>query len=71
MDIDFGNFWMNGQCIAAGHANVKTYNRQLSTLISVSKTIPSQIVSHELSLNDAPEVYKYFDKCDNGWTKLF
>ena len=70
MAFDFGNFWMKGQCIATGQANVKTYNRQLSTLISAGKAIPSQIVSHELSLDDAPDAYKHFDKRDNGWTKI-
>ena len=70
MDFDFGNFWMKGQCIATGQANVKSYNRQLSKLISAGKAIPSQIVSHQLSLDDAPDAYKHFDKRDNGWTKI-
>ena len=70
MAFDFGNFWMKGQTIATGQANVKTYNRQLSTLISAGKAIPSQIVSHELSLDDAPDAYKHFDKRDKGWTKI-
>ncbi len=70
MDFDFGNFWMKGQTIATGQANVKSYNRQLSTLISSGKAIPSQIVSHQLSLDDAPDAYKHFDKRDNGWTKI-
>ena len=51
-------------------ANVKSYNRQLSTLISAGKAIPSQIVSHELSLDDATDAYNHFDKRDNGWTKI-
>ena len=70
MAFDFGNFWMKGQTIATGQANVKTYNRQLSTLISAGKAVPSQIVSHELSLDDAPDAYKHFDKRDDGWTKI-
>ena len=70
MDFDFGNFWMKGQSIATGQANVKSYNRQLSALISAGKAIPSQIVSHQLSLDDAPDAYKHFDKRENGWTKI-
>ena len=70
MAFDFGNFWMKGQSIATGQANVKKYNRQLSTLISVGKALPSKIVSHELSLDDAPDAYKHFDKRDKGWTKI-
>jgi hypothetical protein len=41
MDFDFGQFWMKGQRIATGQANVKSYNRQLSTLISAGKARPS------------------------------
>jgi hypothetical protein len=27
MDFDFGQFWMKGQRIATGQANIKAYNR--------------------------------------------
>ena len=70
MDFDFGQFWMKGQRIATGQANVKAYNRQLCTLISAGKAHPSKIISHELSLNEAPEAYKHFDDRDKGWTKV-
>ena len=70
MDFDFGNFWMKGQRIATGQANVKSYNRQLCTLISVGKATPSKIISHEISLDEAPEAYKHFDDRDKGWTKI-
>jgi threonine dehydrogenase-like Zn-dependent dehydrogenase len=70
MDFDFGNFWMKGQSIATGQANVKSYNRQLCTLISAGKAFPSKIISHELSLDEAPTAYEHFDKRDKGWTKV-
>lgn len=70
MDFDFGNFWMKGQSIATGQANVKSYNRQLSSLISAGKANPSMIISHQLSLDDAPDAYKHFDNRDKGWTKV-
>lgn len=70
MDFDFGSFWMKGQKIATGQANVKAYNRQLCQLISSGKAMPSSIISHELSLDEAPEAYKHFDKRDKGWTKV-
>ena len=70
MEFDFGNFWMKGQRIATGQANVKSYNRQLCTLISTGKAKPSLIISHELSLDEAPEAYKHFDERDKGWTKV-
>jgi threonine dehydrogenase-like Zn-dependent dehydrogenase len=70
MDFDFGNFWMKGQTIATGQANVKSYNRQLCTLIAAGKAYPSKIISHELSLDEAPSAYEHFDKRDKGWTKV-
>ncbi|NML85705.1 glutathione-independent formaldehyde dehydrogenase [Polaromonas sp.] len=51
--FDFGQFWMKGQHIATGQANVKAYNRQLRDLIEAGKANPSFIVSHELSLDQA------------------
>lgn len=70
MDFDFGNFWMKGMSMATGQANVKSYNRELCSLISSGKAKPSAIVSHELSLDEAPEAYKHFDDRDKGWTKV-
>ena len=70
MAFDFGQFWMKGQHIATGQANVKAYNRQLRDLIAAGKANPSFIVSHELSLDQAPEAYKNFDERKDGWTKV-
>ena len=70
MEFDFGNFWMKGQRIATGQANVKAYNRELCALISAGKAKPSSIISHEISLEEAPEAYKHFDNRDDGWTKV-
>jgi len=56
--------------MGSGQANVKKYNRSLCNLIQEGKAKPSFIVSHELSLTDAPDAYKHFDKRENGWTKV-
>ena len=68
--FDYGNFWFKGQHIANGQANVKHYNRRLRDLITEGKAKPSQIVSHELSLDEAPDAYKAFDERQDGWTKV-
>lgn len=70
MDFDFGNFWMKGMSMSTGQANVKSYNRELCELISSGKAKPSKIVSHELSLEEAPDAYKHFDAREKGWTKV-
>ena len=61
---------MKGQTIATGQANVKSYNRQLCTLICAGKAKPSLIISHKLSLDEASKAYKHFDYRDKGWTKV-
>ncbi|WP_029528145.1 glutathione-independent formaldehyde dehydrogenase [Polaromonas glacialis] len=70
MAFDFGQFWIKGQRMGTGQANVKAYNRLLSRLIEKDKVKPSWIVSHELPLEQAPEAYENFDKRKTGWTKV-
>jgi len=45
-------------------------NRRLRDLIHHGKATPSMIISHELSLEEAPDAYKHFDNRDMGWTKV-
>lgn len=68
--FDFGNFWFKGQRIGTGQANVKHYNRYLAKLIHAGKAKPSSIISHELTLGEAPKAYEQFDKRAEGWTKV-
>jgi len=70
MAFDFGSFWMKGQSIGTGQANVKAYNRLLSRLIEHDKVKPSWLVSHELPLSQAPEAYENFNQRKTGWTKV-
>ena len=68
--FDWGMFWFKGQRVGTGQCNVKAYNRQLRDLIHVGRAKPSFIVSHRLSLDEAPEAYRHFDARDDGWTKV-
>src|ERR1700710_1387705 len=68
--MDFGTFFFKGQSISTGQANVKQYNRGLRNLIHRDKVNPGIIVSHELSLDEAPEGYQHFDDREDGWTKV-
>lgn len=70
LKFDFGKFWSKGQFMGTGQAPVKKYNRHLMNLIHEDKARPSWIVSHELSLDEAPEAYAHFDARDDGWTKV-
>lgn len=68
--FDFGDFWFKGQQMGCGQAPVKRYNRHLRNLIAEDKITPSWIVSHNLTLDQAPEAYQHFDARDEGWTKV-
>lgn len=45
-------------------------NRWLRNLIIRGQARPSQMVSHELSLQEAVHAYDHFDKGAAGWTKV-
>ncbi|MFE7200224.1 glutathione-independent formaldehyde dehydrogenase [Pseudonocardia alni] len=68
--FDFGTFWFKGQQMGCGQAPVKRYNRHLRNLIAEDKITPSWIVSHNLTLDQAPEAYQHFDAREDGWTKV-
>jgi threonine dehydrogenase-like Zn-dependent dehydrogenase len=70
MAFDFGEFWTKGLRMGTGQTNVKNYNRQLCRLIELHKAEPSLIVSHQLSLEEAPDAYRHFDAREKGWTKV-
>jgi hypothetical protein len=53
-----------------GQAPVIAYNRYLCRLINEGRAKPSFIVSHQLSLDEAPEAYQHFDAREHGWTKV-
>jgi glutathione-independent formaldehyde dehydrogenase len=67
---DYGTFFTKGQRMGTGQAPVKRYNRQLRDLIITGRATPGWIVSHELSLDEAPEAYRRFDERQDGWTKV-
>ncbi|ULA58632.1 MAG: Glutathione-independent formaldehyde dehydrogenase [Nitrospira sp.] len=68
--FDLGLFFSKGLRMGSGQANVKKYNRYLCRLIHEGKAKPSFLVSHQLSLDDAPEAYQQFDSRQRGWTKV-
>jgi glutathione-independent formaldehyde dehydrogenase len=68
--FDLGKFFEKGLSMGSGQCNVKQYNRYLCSLIAAGKAKPSFLVSHELTLDKAPDAYKHFDARDKGWTKV-
>ena len=68
--FDQGTFWFKGQHMGTGQAPVKAYNRYLRNLIHTGRAKPSFIISHQLTLAEAPNAYKHFDAREKGWTKV-
>lgn len=49
---------------------MKSYNRYLRDLIIAGKAKPSFVVSHEITIDEAPVAYEKFDKRIEGYTKV-
>jgi glutathione-independent formaldehyde dehydrogenase len=69
-DFDYGTAFTKGITIGSGQCPVKRYNRWLRDLIIRGQASPSQIISHELPLDEAVRAYDQFDKRTDGWTKV-
>jgi glutathione-independent formaldehyde dehydrogenase len=68
--VSIGRMFEKGQVVGTGQCNVKRYNRQLRDMITSGRAKPSFVVSHELSLDDAPDAYSKFDQRIEGYTKV-
>jgi glutathione-independent formaldehyde dehydrogenase len=68
--INFGQLFEKGLRLGTGQCNVKQYNAQLRDLIIAGRALPSFVVSHEVSLDEAPAAYKKFDRREDGYTKV-
>ena len=70
LSINFGQLFEKGLRLGTGQCNVKQYNAQLRDLIIAGRAKPSFVVSHEVSLDDAPAAYEKFDRREDGYTKV-
>jgi len=61
LGIDFGKLFEKGQRLGTGQCNVKAYNRKLRDMIIEGRADPSWVVSHRVSLDEAPGMYEKFD----------
>jgi hypothetical protein len=68
--FDLGEFFHKGLRMGSGQCSVKLYNRYLRDLIHAGRATPSFIVSHHMTLDEAPSGYQRFDARENGWTKV-
>jgi glutathione-independent formaldehyde dehydrogenase len=68
--FDFGRLFQKSQAVGTGQCPVKRYNEHLRDLIIAGRATPSDIVSHELPLSEAPGAYDKFDNRVDGYTKV-
>jgi glutathione-independent formaldehyde dehydrogenase len=68
--LPWGQIFDKALTIGTGQCPVKRYNVQLRDLIIAGRAKPSFIVSHRLSLEEAPGAYVKFDRREDGYTKV-
>ena len=68
--LSFGKLFEKGLRLGTGQCNVKKYNAYLRDLIISERAAPSFVVSHVVSLEQAPEAYTKFDQRVDGYTKV-
>jgi glutathione-independent formaldehyde dehydrogenase len=68
--FNYGAAFEKGLSIGSGQCPVKRYNRELRDLIIRGLARPSQIISHELPLDQAADAYDKFDRRADGYTKV-
>ena len=70
LSINFGQLFEKGLRLGTGQCNVKQYNAYLRDLIIAGRAQPDFVVSHEVSLDQAPDAYVKFDRREDGYTKV-
>lgn len=70
LSINFGKLFEKGLRLGTGQCNVKRYNAHLRDLIISGRAKPSFVISHQVSLDDAPGAYQKFDRRVEGYTKV-
>lgn len=62
--LPWGKLWSKSVQIGTGVVPAKKYQPYLRNLIIAGKSKPSFIISDRININDAPEIYREFDKRD-------
>lgn len=68
--LPLGDLFEKGLTIGMGQTPVKRYNAYLRDLIIAGRAKPSFIVSHRLTMDEAPDAYRKFDQRSDGYTKV-
>jgi threonine dehydrogenase-like Zn-dependent dehydrogenase len=66
----FGSAFSKGLTLKMGQTHVHRYMKQLLELIELGQINPSFVITHRLSLDEAPEAYKTFKQHNDGCIKV-
>jgi len=61
-EVHMGLFWIKALELRAGHANVIGHLDRVLALMSAGMLDPSALVTHHMSLEEAPEAYELYDR---------
>ncbi len=62
MEVHMGVVWIKALTITTGHANVIAHVDPVLELMQAGKLDPAPLVTHHMSLEDAPEAYALYDR---------
>jgi 2-desacetyl-2-hydroxyethyl bacteriochlorophyllide A dehydrogenase len=62
IDMHMGIVWIKALTMHTGHANVIKHVDPVLDLLAEGKLDPTPLVTHEMSLDDAPEAYRLYDQ---------
>jgi 2-desacetyl-2-hydroxyethyl bacteriochlorophyllide A dehydrogenase len=61
-ELQLGLAWLKALTIRGGQANVIAHIDQVLSMLSCGQLDPSPLVTHHMSLDDAPKAYEVFDR---------
>lgn len=67
--LPWGKLWYKGVKIGTGQAPAKRYGEYLRNAIVAGHANPGTIVSHHITIDEAPDMYERFDRREKGVRK--
>jgi 2-desacetyl-2-hydroxyethyl bacteriochlorophyllide A dehydrogenase len=61
-EVHMGVLWIKALTVTSGHANVIKHLDRVLELISSGELDPAPLVTHHMSLDEAPEAYRVYDR---------
>ncbi|MDC3956976.1 glutathione-independent formaldehyde dehydrogenase [Polyangium jinanense] len=70
LQISFGKLWEKGISFGTGQTPVMRYGSRLRDLVTSGRARPSQVVTHRMPLDAAPEAYAKLSRREDGFAKV-